>query len=176
MASSEASSNRNKGLLLMLAGMALCIGISTHTLPYELFWGAAVLLPLGAVMFFRASREQINVAERRAQRAVTARLSNTADSFAERQQGNKVGLGTPEYERKLNQERAAASGTTLDDSLTINDEDEELELDLSTDVSFPLEIQENDKLAARLAELKQLLDQGVIDEHEFKIAKSRLLR
>lgn len=48
-------------------------------------------------------------------------------------------------------------------------------LDIRTDVSFPIEIQESDALADQLGKLNQLLEQSVLTEEEYAIAKAKLL-
>ena len=46
---------------------------------------------------------------------------------------------------------------------------------VATDVSFPLEVQEQDSLADQIMKLHQLRESGVISEEEMAIAKAKLL-
>ncbi len=46
---------------------------------------------------------------------------------------------------------------------------------VSTDVSFPIEVQSADALADPLRKLSQLLEQGVLTEEEYAVAKAKLL-
>ena len=46
---------------------------------------------------------------------------------------------------------------------------------VTTDVSFPVEVQQGDALADQLQKLNQLLSQGVLTEEEYAVAKAKLL-
>ena len=47
---------------------------------------------------------------------------------------------------------------------------------ISSDVSFPLEIQEQTSLAEQLDKLNRLREEGVINAQEFAAAKAKLLK
>jgi len=47
---------------------------------------------------------------------------------------------------------------------------------VSADVSFPIEVQRGDALADQLRKLSLLLEQGVLSESEYALAKAKLLR
>ena len=49
------------------------------------------------------------------------------------------------------------------------------EFAVTTDVSFPLEVQEHDSLADQLQKLGKLHEQGVITAEELAVAKAKLL-
>ena len=54
-------------------------------------------------------------------------------------------------------------------------ETEEPSLEISTDVSYPVELQEAQALTQQIERLRRLHDEGVIDEQEFAAAKARIL-
>lgn len=47
--------------------------------------------------------------------------------------------------------------------------------EISTDVSFPVEVQEHDSIAEKLEKLRRLHDDGMITDEEFLTAKAKLL-
>lgn len=54
-------------------------------------------------------------------------------------------------------------------------EDEDADFLVSEDVSFPIEIQRGEALADQLRKLSQLLEQGILSEAEYALAKAKLL-
>ena len=54
-----------------------------------------------------------------------------------------------------------------------NDEDDELKIE--TDVSFPLEVQERSSIADQIAKLRNLVADGTLTQEEFEAAKARVL-
>jgi hypothetical protein len=54
-------------------------------------------------------------------------------------------------------------------------DDQDIDLVVATDVSFPVEIQSGDALADPLRKLNQLLEPGVLTEEEYAVAKAKLL-
>jgi hypothetical protein len=54
-------------------------------------------------------------------------------------------------------------------------ENEEEDFVVGTDVSFPVEVQRGDALADQLRKLNLLLEQGVLTEEEYAVAKAKLL-
>jgi len=57
-----------------------------------------------------------------------------------------------------------------------NRSDDEAGFVVTTDVSFPVELQESRSLAEQLQKLQRLCEDGVITVEEFSIAKAKLLR
>ncbi len=68
-----------------------------------------------------------------------------------------------------------------DDELVLYDvesaggEDQDKDFAVSGDVSFPIEVQEHDSLAEQLEKLRRLRDDGIINDEELAIAKTKLL-
>ena len=58
---------------------------------------------------------------------------------------------------------------------TIGIDDQDDDFVVATDVSFPVEVQSADALADPLRKLIQLLEQGVLTEEEYAVAKVKLL-
>jgi hypothetical protein len=57
--------------------------------------------------------------------------------------------------------------------IEIDDQDDNFVV--ATNVSFPVEVQSADALADPLCKLIQLLEQGVLTEEEYAVAKAKLL-
>jgi hypothetical protein len=70
-------------------------------------------------------------------------------------------------------QQPAANYDRRADALDIEFDDEELVV--SADVSFPLEVQAGDTTLEQLGKLNQMLDQQMLTEEEFEIAKAKLL-
>jgi len=169
------------GLALILLGTLVLLGNTTEALPAEAFFAGLFLYPIGGVLFFQGSRASIQQAETRAANIRAPQLKNaTAEAYAERQRRNIERTGSDESQlRSLQQGQKAtppAPFEALEIDLDLDPElDDEEEFAVTTDVSFPIEVQEQDSLAEQLMKLQKLRDGGVISEEELAIAKAKLL-
>ncbi len=132
-------------------------------------------------------RHDLVVAERRAMRSGASRqalsLEFEAGAGLERPAitttGSRAGstseqtLGTAAPEIEL-EDAILAPGLESDERES-EKEDEDADFLVSGDVSFPIEVQQGDALADQLRKLSQLLEQGVLSEAEYALAKAKLL-
>jgi len=166
-----------RGTLLLLASVATFLGTTMEVLPFQAFWLALALGPVGGWLFFRGSREALAHAERRAGRKVKARIANRADAYAEQQAAGRLGLGSAHFEREQRSERAVAANQVFGDEILLAEEADldEGDFAVSEDVSFPIELQESAAISQQIERLQRLLESGIIDEHEFAAAKAKIL-
>jgi hypothetical protein len=177
---------RKVGLALIFLGMLIMLGNTSETLPPEAFFAGLALYPIGGFLFFKGSREAINKAERRAARIIAPRLHNeSAEQQAAKQRANIDAHGSVDSQVYGNAARAVTppaqqseTGKNLELNLYEVDADSGDAGDdfkVATDVSFPLEVQEQDSLADQIMKLHQLRESGIISEEEMAIAKAKLL-
>jgi len=180
---------RTIGLALICLAVLILLGNTTEALPPAAFWAGLALYPIGGFLFFKGSREAINKAERRAKRIQKATMKNeTAERYAKsqaqniekhgsvdsqmhgiRSQESRAALGGPP-----NAGAAAPAGQELElDSASSEAGDDDFEV--SNDVSFPIEIQEQDSLADQIEKLQKLQQNGIITAEEMAVAKAKLL-
>ncbi|MBY0401041.1 SHOCT domain-containing protein [Myxococcota bacterium] len=184
------SSGQMTGFVLMGLAVAAFLGSTSDLLPPETFFPALALFAVGAVRFMRSSREALAEADRRTQAMLrpTIRENRSALAQAERQaQRRGAALSALNAEEGLGTGSAAAAGRNgavpsqrpgsparpAEEIELLELHDEELEV--TPDVSFPVEIQRGDALADQLRKLNQLLVQGILTEQEYAIAKAKLL-
>jgi hypothetical protein len=180
---------RTIGLALICLGVLVLLGNTMEVLPPAAFFAGLALYPIGGYLFFIGSRQAINEAEERASRIIRPKLKNeTAERFAKAQEKNIDTYGSVDDQvRGLRSEESMdteglndAEGSLAGDDLLM-DIDQDLsdsshdELDVSTDVSFPIEIQAQDSLADQIMKLQKLQVNGVISAEEMAIAKAKLL-
>lgn len=162
------------GLTLMALATAAFLGSTSDALPPETFFPAMVLFAIGAFKFLRTNHEAMAKAEIRARRAVNPKIheNRRARAQADLQAATKaVGIGSSSAV-----ETPAATPLELGSDLNAIELDAASnELAVTTDVSFPVEVQTGDALADQLQKLQRLLEQSVLTEEEYAIAKSKLL-
>jgi len=171
---------RSTGLILMAVAVAAFLGSTAEVLPPATFFPALALFAIGGLTFFKSTREAIAEAELRTQAKLrpVIRENRSAQAAAERtakRRGsvlNEINAGLP----------APAPGSAAQSSMPAAPDREAIELDqqegdlvVLPDVSFPVEVQRGDALADQLRKLNQLLTQGILTEQEYAIAKARLL-
>lgn len=180
---------RKVGLALIFLGVLIMLGNTTETLPPEAFFAGLILYPIGGFLFFKGSREAINKAEIRAARITAPRLRNeSAEQQAARQRANIEAHGSVDSQVYGKAAQAVAqpaqqSQTGQSPELNLYEVDVDSgvqenaadDFKVVTDVSFPLEVQEQDSLADQIMKLHQLRESGIISEEEMTIAKAKLL-
>jgi len=172
------SDPRLTGLMLMAISIAAFVGTTNDKLPPMTFFPALVLFAAGALKFLRSNHEALERAEKRTQRALNPVLAENqqARGLAERQAArrgaalNHSGDGDPDANPAW-----ATHKNTIAPGEAIEFDDQEDELVVATDVSFPIEIQAGDALADQLGKLNHLLEQGVLTAEEYAVAKTKLL-
>jgi len=178
------SDSRITGLALMAVATAAFVGTTSDTLPPETFFPALALFGAGAFKFMKSNHVALEKAEKRAHRAVNPRIRENrhAQAHAQRQsmrQGAALTHGGHSDPDDRNANLVAAGQSTRSaevspgDGIEIDNHDSVFIVD--TDVSFPVEIQTGDALADQLLKLNQLLEQGVLTEEEYAVAKAKLL-
>ena len=177
------SDPRMTGLSLMGLSIAAFLGSTSEMLPSATFFPALAVFVLGAIKFMRANSVEMARAEKRVERKMnpTLRKNQQAQAHAERlaaRQGNA--LSSLNASDDVDAEAAArlASGqrpaqTPGGGAIEIGEDDADLVV--TTDVSFPVEVQAGDALADQLKKLNQLMAQGVLTEEEYAVAKAKLL-
>jgi hypothetical protein len=175
---------RNRGLLLLVTALLVFAGTSAEILPAEGFWAGLLTAVVGCIAFIKGNHEAFREAKERQvkERAATPGPRNQAiERFAEQQarapaprrgetgEWEATSVALPADELVLSEihevEPAAAEG----------EGDEAAALEVSSDVSFPVELQENLSLAEQLERLRRLREDGTISEEEFAVAKAKLL-
>lgn len=172
---------RIAGLLFLLMGVLTFLGNTLDVLPAEAFWVGLIAYPIGGYLFFKGSRKAINDFEKRTSRALNPRISNKAgQAFAEQQARSLAQAPAPLQERAKAQ--SARAEQVVEDEIVLYEVDDAEAISpvddfkVSSDVSFPLEIQEQSSLAEQLERLRRLLEEGIIDDDEFATAKAKLLK
>ncbi len=166
---------RVAGLMLMGVSIAAFMGTTRGDLPPLTFFPALMLFGLGAIKFLRTNRKAMGAAEEKARQRLNPviRENRHAEAHAERQ-ANRRGAGLQGINALMDDLRAPAA-TSLSDLGTIEFDETEETLELGSDVSYPVELQEGDALADQLRKLSSLLSQGVLSPKEYAVAKSKLL-
>lgn len=180
--------SRVRGLSLMGVGALVFLGTNAQLLPAVAFFPAVAVCLLGVVIFMKANREATTVADQRLRRALDPEIRNrTAERYASRQaeaDGRTLASITePRGRRGRSPGPAAPVAAAAPDELVLEDvdasgrkSDAESDFVVTTDVSFPVELQETRSLAEQLQKLQRLCEDGVITVEEFSIAKAKLLR
>ena len=189
---------RAMGLLWMGIAVAAFLGTTSETLPAAVFFPALLLFGFGAFQFMKSNSEALAEADRRTQERLRPVIH---DERAAANAAERRAMRRGEALNALNGEgdvarvrpgrtavRAAAAGAVAADAAATSTQRDAIEIDLeveaeaedptlvvTTDVSFPLEVQRGDALADQLRKLNHLLTQGVLTEAEYAIAKAKLL-
>ncbi len=190
----EARTSRARGLLLMCAGALTFVGTTLHRLPYEAFFPALGVCLIGVLVFIKDNREATAQSEARIRRVLDPQLRNESlERFAARQA--RADGRTLESLAARRSHRGPARATSpaapAAPAAAPLDEIELTEISaatsgaiepqggggfvLSSDVSFPVELQQSQSLAEQLQKLNRLREDGVLDAEEFAIAKAKLL-
>jgi hypothetical protein len=168
------SDPRILGLTLMAISVAAFLGSTSEVLPPETFFPAMLLFAMGAFKFLRANHEALSKAEERPVRPTVGENRN-ARALADRQSAAGAAIGVAPN---------AGGGAAHRDEPAVDAHVHAIEigvpaavgqLEVTTDVSFPIEIQKGDALADQLSKLNRLLEQRVLTEEEYAIAKAKLL-
>ena len=177
------SDPRILGLTLMAVAIVAFLGSTSEALPPETFFPAMALFAIGAFKFLRSNHEAMAKAEQRAKNAVSPKIreNRLARALADKQAAAKA-IGLPPSTRvepmassDTSDEMATEMATDVN-AIELDDASgNEEELNVTTDVSFPVEVQTGDALADQLGKLNRLLEQGVLTEEEYAIAKTKLL-
>jgi len=186
---------RSTGFILMALAVAAFLGSTSEMLPPETFFPALALFVMGAFQFMRSNRTATEAAERRIEQKLhpTIREDRSALTLAERQARRRgaalsalnpdpapampsaipASSSRPGPRSPVDARSTATRPVQLEHALEL--EATAGELDISSDVSFPIELQRGEQLADQLQKLNQLLVQGILSEEEFAIAKAKLL-
>lgn len=174
------SDPRVSGLALMGIAIAAFLGSTAQMLPSVTFFPALATFVLGAIRFLRANSVEVAKAEKRIERRMnpTLRSNQHAHAHAERMAAKRGSALSSFNEDGFDAEARMASGKMPSQlpsagAIEIGEADEDLVV--TTDVSFPVEVQTGDALADQLKKLNQLMTQGVLTEEEYAVAKAKLL-
>lgn len=162
----------------MAVAVAAFMGSTAELLPPATFFPALALFGIGAVHFLKSSRVALAEAERRTQERLhpVIRENRSVQAGAERQalrRGAALNELNAPMPAAANPGLAAPGRQGLPVSLELDAPPGEMVV--TTDVSFPVEVQRGDALADQLRKLNQLLTQGILTETEYAIAKAKLL-
>lgn len=197
--------SRLVGLLLIVMGVLTFLGTTNQLLPAVAFFPGLIVCALGCFIFLKANHEAMQQAERqRAERRNPVIKPRSAELNADRQAATSsaslAGLDT--RDRRMAAQVASAQ-QVQDDELVLYEVDQgaggepavvgslegedggaagedggeahDPDFVVTTDVSFPLEIQQQGSLADQIAKLRRLADDKIISEEEFAVAKAKLL-
>jgi hypothetical protein len=162
---------RTTGLLLLLVGVLVLMGNTLDVFPPESFWAGLLTYPIGGYLFFQGSRGPMRRPGSRSRPAG---------------QGRPAGAPSPEAARRsLAGQRPAArpaarpavqpaspNELVLPDPADSGEGDEEFQV--TSDVSFPSDLQQPTSVAEHLRKLVRLHEQGIISAEELAAAKSKL--
>lgn len=186
----DSSTTRRHGLLLMGAGVLTFVGTTGHLLPAEAFFPALGVCLLGVLLFMKGNRTATEEAEQRIKSGLDPNIRNESMERYAARQAQVDGLALESIATQEARRAPAAPPVPLAPTTSPNDEivlDELTEVEsnddadadddfvISTDVSFPVELQESQSLAEQLQKLNRLREDGVISTEEFNIAKAKLL-
>lgn len=180
---------RKVGLALIFLGVVVLLGNTTEALPPEAFFAGLILYPIGGYLFFKGSREAIKQAEVRAASIRAPRLRNeTAEKYAAKQQSNIEAHGSVDSQmlaRSGGPAETIAKGQARENAKpTLHEleigsdvvvDDDAGNFNVTSDVSFPIEVQEQDSLAEQIMKLHKLQEDGIISDEEMVMAKAKLL-
>lgn len=172
------SDPRMTGLALMGLATATFLGTTTEALPSVACFPALAVFLLGAVKFVKANSAAMARAEKRVEQRLrpTIRENEHAHARAERLAARQGAALSSLTDADAEAAAALASGRMQSDSdRAIEIDESDAELAVTTDVSFPVEVQRGDALADQLSKLNALLAQGVLTEEEYAVAKAKLL-
>jgi len=177
----EPVESRSTGLILMGLAVAAFLASTSEALPAATFFPALALFLIGAFKFMKASRVALAEAERRTQEKLhpvlrADRSAAGAARRAERRGAALNAINAAEPRPASAPAAAPAAGTAGGPADELLLEEPAGEFVVTTDVSFPVEVQRGDALADQLRKLNQLLTQGILSEEEYAIAKAKLLR
>ncbi len=170
------SDGRSMGAILMGLAVAAFAGSSSDVLPPVTFFPALALFAIGAFQFLRSSSEALAEAERRTQEKLNPviRADRSAAAAAERK-AMRVGAAQTALNATAPTRNPVATRPGAPPPRPIELDAEADDFVVTTDVSFPVEVQRGDALADQLRKLNQLLTQGILSEEEYAIAKAKLL-
>jgi len=126
----------------------------------------------------KSNHEALERAEEQVEQAVNPQLRENrhAEAHAQRQARRRGTALSQSGAQGNNANPVASEGSdqvARGDFIEFDDQDSDLIV--ATDVSFPVEIQSGDAMADQLRKLNQLLEQGVLTEEEYAVAKAKLL-
>jgi len=176
------SDPRTPGLILMGLACAAFVGSSSEILPPATFFPALGLFLLGAFKFVKVNGSEIAKADKRTERRVnpTLRQNKHSQAHAERLAAKRGGALTSLSDADAEAAARQASGRmpvadVAPGGAAIDLDAEDTDFVVTTDVSFPVEVQSGDALADQLRKLNELMGQGVLTEEEYAVAKAKLL-
>lgn len=176
------SDPRLTGLTLMGLAVAAFLGTTTEDLPAVTFFPALALFGIGAIKFLKSNSEAMARAEKQIERRVNPVIRENvhAQAQAERAAARRGGALNALSQDDAERAAALASGRAPEqavraDAIELGGEDADEDLVVTTDVSFPVEVQQGDALADQLRKLNTLMAQGVLTEEEYAVAKAKLL-
>jgi len=195
---SAMTQSRTSGLLLLVMGVLTFLGTTNQLLPAVAFFPGLAVCVLGVIVFMKANHTALEASEAATLRRLNPEIKNqTAEAQAKRQsETDGASLNALESRDGRVAAQAVAADQVQDDELVLyevdqtaapaadpvdpnvleaEDENEGGDFVVTTDVSFPLEIQQQSSLADQIAKLRRLADDGIISEDEFAVAKAKLL-
>jgi len=171
---------RRAGLFLLLTSSAVFVASSQNLIPAGAFFIGALIAPVGGFLYMKGNRKATAEFERRLVRNLNPTLKNEAamrEADAQAQRSLDLEAGQRHVARSVTENEFVDEELLLCDiseSLEVEN-DEEDELKIETDVSFPLEVQERSSIADQIAQLRNLVTDGTLTPEEFEAAKARVL-
>ncbi|MCZ6462812.1 MAG: hypothetical protein O7A09_00620 [Proteobacteria bacterium] len=161
--------SRSRGLGLMLIGALCFLGTTAEVLPIESFWAGVAASLVGCIVFMKGNRAATQRAERRRARALNPVIRNEAMERHAEQQARRRQAGLRARPEPMAAATPARDPLAMDELVLYEVDDADGRVDeanpgfkVTTDVSFPIEVQEHDSLAEQLEKLKRLQQGGVI--------------
>jgi len=187
------SDSRISGALLLILSTLAFLASTRELLPAVSVFPALLLFAIGAIQLLRGQRQadrRVRPPDRpaRATQGSADRASVSSArhdlALAERRALRSPASSAP-TPSPTTPTRAANAATSLpeieleeavwDATSDSEKKDEDASFLVSGDVSFPIEVQRGDALADELRKLSLLLEQGVLSEAEYAMAKAKLL-
>ena len=172
------SNPRRTGLMFLLAGILILLGNTLNLLPPQAFWVGMLTYPIGGVLFFRGSRDAIELAEIRTARAVNPILANQPGTELADQQAQMV--VNPHDPRVIRPSDILAQAAEIKTLLAPPAAPEIVlgESDVVTEAapeSADPPAKAREAVAAKLEDLERLQREGVISAEELAVGKAKLL-
>ena len=176
--------SRSSGLLLLVVGALTFLGTTNQMLPAVAFFPGMLVCVLGLIVFMKANHVALEASEKQTPKRLNPEIRSTSADLSAERQAEVDGASLEALSAR--EGRLAAQGIAADqvqnDELVLYEVDQAdaaaeagtagsakqaSDFVVTTDVSFPLELQQQSSLAEQIAKLRRLPADGIISKEEF---------
>lgn len=167
--------SRTSGLLLLVMGALTFLGTTNMMLPAVAFFPGVAVCVLGLIVFLKGQPPtQDGRAAQGGSREPRPGGAHHDGREGELDSASLAALEGREARFGAGDTGRPRSDLVLDEAGPAGEADSDFVV--SSDVSVPLELQEQSALADQIAKLRRLADDGIISEEELAVAKAKLLK